>query len=269
MMARSPSDKGILGSAEDFASSICENGTIGFEGDPLVYDELGSAGNDGHTLIKVTLYKGKDPDEPVKKGVAQGHPVMCRLKGDGFWRIPKHGERCIVLFPGGDIQTPGNGVIVACPDASPTVQFKESRAVLDFGPDTDVIIKGRSVTLSDYADHPNALQVGSVLGGEDLIKLFTGNGDFFSVKAGAIGMAVVLDGDAKSMFVMETDSIAVTQKSGGSSSKWKGGKWQTVVSGQISLIGASVGFGASPSVPIVIGPSGMAGIGSTCLFGTP
>lgn len=269
MSAREPSDRGILGASDDFATSTSENGTIGWDGDKLVYDEIGGDGNDGHTLIKVTLYKGKDPAEPVKNGVAQGHQIACRLKGDGFWRIPKHGEKCVVLFPGGDMQTPGNGVIVACPDRNPSVQFKENRAVLDFGPDTDVIIKGRSVTMSDYAEHPNALQVGSVLGGDDLIKLFTGNGDFISVKAGAIGMAVVLDGDAKSMFVMETDSVAITQKSGGSSSKWKGGAWQTVASGQILLNGASVGLGAQPSVQIVIGPSGMAGIGSTSLFGTP
>ncbi|HEU4729977.1 MAG TPA: hypothetical protein VFT22_18900 [Kofleriaceae bacterium] len=139
----------VLGTTEEFSQTVVEHGTIGWDGEDE-HADLGTVSNDGTTLVKVQLFRGRDTSEPVKDGVSQGHQILARIGGP-IWYIPPKGTQCFVVFPGGFQDTPGIGLLVpAYPGKSPSIQFSKTRAVLDFGPDMDVVIKGKSVVLSDY-----------------------------------------------------------------------------------------------------------------------
>lgn len=100
-----------LPSDEQLRPTTCAIGTVGWEG-VAAHFEKGEADNDGHTLVRVTLYGGKAPYEPAKAGVAQGREVVAMMSAE-LGRIPPKGARVYVLFPTGMELTPGAGVIVA------------------------------------------------------------------------------------------------------------------------------------------------------------
>lgn len=137
----------------------CEIGTVGWDSTDA-YFEKGTGDNDGHTLVYVTLYRGKDPATRPEKGKAHGMKILCHIS-DTIFRIPKPGTRCYVLIPHGQEELPGAGVIVACISKSPTSQFEKDRVVMDFGADTHVVIKGLSVSLSDHASPARFIGVGT------------------------------------------------------------------------------------------------------------
>jgi hypothetical protein len=153
-----------LGTRRDNETPSVEHGTVGWDGEDE-HTDLGKTSNDGTTLIKVQLFRGRDPDEPYKEGIAQGHRIWARIGGP-MWFCPAKGSQCFIIFPTGFAETPGVGLLVpAYPGRSPSIQFSKTRAVLDFGPTVDVIIKGKSVTLSDYtAPTPYYLSVGPTTG---------------------------------------------------------------------------------------------------------
>lgn len=139
-----------IGSGENATRSYIEHGTVGWDdgSDPL---DIGTETNGGRTFIRVQLFRGADPASSPDPGdgAAHGYKIKARISGP-MWHVPPRGTHCLVAFPEGLVDAPGLGVIIALPDKSPSIQFSGTRAVLDFGPDMDVVIKGRSVVLSDY-----------------------------------------------------------------------------------------------------------------------
>jgi hypothetical protein len=187
-----------------------EAGMIGWEDEEEVAD-VGVEGNGGVTLIRVQLYRGKDATSDVKPDEAQGHKILARLNGFPFWCIPPKGLQCYVMFPGGFESTPGAGVIAALPGANPFVQFSKTRAKLDVGEDQDLVIKGRSVTLSTYDNDF------IVVGPDSGIMMSDHLGNMVQIKDGQILIAVA-DGDppdAKTVIRLKVDNMELLQKNAG------------------------------------------------------
>lgn len=145
--------------AREYESAQVEVGTVGWEGTDEHF-EKGTEASDGHTLIYVTLYRGRDPSTKPEAGRAQGMKILCHIS-DSIFRIPKKGTRCYVIVPHGMEQSPGAGVIVACVSPSPTTQFEDDRVVMDFGEDVHVVLKGKSVALSDHENPARFIGVGT------------------------------------------------------------------------------------------------------------
>lgn len=91
-------------------------GSIGWEGEELWY-ELGDDTNDGHTLVRVQLFEGRDPTTPLSNR-AQGTRILCHLTS-GMVRIPPKDARCYVIIPAGMEQAPGAGLIVGVVEPTP------------------------------------------------------------------------------------------------------------------------------------------------------
>lgn len=107
--------------AKDYAPSPCKLGTVGWASREEA-TELGTLDNDGHTFICVTLYAGRTPGEPVKRGVAQGREILCGINVLSGFTLPPKGTRVYVLFPSGMEEAPGAGVIVAAVGGGPEVR---------------------------------------------------------------------------------------------------------------------------------------------------
>jgi hypothetical protein len=111
MNARPANEVDLLGTPDEYAPTLLERGIVGWD-DAEDWFELGDETNGGLTLVRVQLFKGRDPNIAPKAGLAQGHRVLVAVT-DGFFRIPPKGSECIVAFPGGDVQTPGAGILLA------------------------------------------------------------------------------------------------------------------------------------------------------------
>ena len=187
-----------------------EAGVIGWDGEDDVAD-VGTEANGGVTLIRVQLFRGKDATSDVKPGVAQGHRILARMNGFPLWAIPPKGMQCYVMFPSGFESAPGAGVIAALPGANPFVQFAKTRTKLDVGEDQDLVLKGRSVTISSYDN--DFIAVGPDSG----IIMSDHLGNMVQIKDGQI-LITVADGDppdAKTVVRLKTDSLELLQKNSG------------------------------------------------------
>lgn len=185
--------------------AVIEAGTIGWDSEADVAD-MGTEANDGTTLVRVQLFRGKDPTADVQPGVAQGHKILARLNGFPFWCVPPRGLQCYVAFPAGFGLTPGAGVIIALPGANPFVQFSKSRAKLDVGPEMDLVIKARSITLSTYDNDFVAI------GPDSGIMISDHNGNVVQMKDDQIVIAVASDGDAKTILRLTPELLSLAQK---------------------------------------------------------
>lgn len=267
-LARDATDHDLFGTAEQYALPIVMWGTAGWDGEPNVED-LGNAGNDGRTLARVTLYRGKQVGRTIKPGVAQGHQVLVQIIGPLF-AIPPVGTMVLCVFPEGDTITAGNGAIIGWGQSSPTQQFKASRAVLDVGPSMDLVIKGRTVVLMDHTgDAPNSfgawLGVGPIAGGAIGVYGNDGKGAGFQVSGGVFG-AMGTDGAstpaAKSILQLGPIDATIS---------YAGGGYLTITSAKLdamhtanaNLVATTVGLGTHPLLPVLGGASGPAGVPST------
>lgn len=88
----------------------CEIGSIGWE-DEDEYFHPGETSNDGLTLVKVQLFRGRDYTKELSDR-AQGVKILCVLP-DGEFRVPAKNARCYVMIPQGMDNVPGAGLIVA------------------------------------------------------------------------------------------------------------------------------------------------------------
>lgn len=152
-------------------------GSIGWE-DEDDYSFLGSEENDGHTLVRVQLFEGRDHTKTLNPDRAQGQRIICHLSG-GMFRIPPKDTRVLVAIPNGMDHVVGAGLIIASYERSPTNQFSNTRAKMDFGPDVDLVIKARSVTVTDYENQQVSL---SPEGG---VQAFDKDGAGIQFKSGA------------------------------------------------------------------------------------
>jgi hypothetical protein len=236
---------------------LFEPGTVGWSG---VADHFDTA--DGVTLIRVTLFHGKSPIDIPTPGIAQGLEVLCRI-GGGMFRIPRPGTPVMVGFPSAFATMPGAGVIVCTTEASPDIQFSASRAKMDLGPDADLVIKARTITLSDYENR--FVHIGKDGG----IQIQDKDGSGVIIQDGAIAIFAVKDGTMKTLLQLSADALQAMQD-GGNVLNIKGGN-VTILGNQCSLAFGSIALGAkaSPATPAQFGPAPMAGSPSTSVFIQP
>lgn len=126
-----------------------ESGTVGWDDGKDHYDLVGGK----RTLVKVTLYRGYRPgvDKKPRDGRAGGMQILCRITRPMNF-IPEDGEEVLVGIPAGFQETPGAGFILAVASNAPDIQHSATKAKQDFGPEVDLVIKARSITLTDYQD---------------------------------------------------------------------------------------------------------------------
>lgn len=126
-----------------------EMGTVGWDVPGDHFDQ-----NPGEpVLVKVTLFRGRrtEADGNTNKtgNLASGMRVVCTI-GAPLNEIPPKGSRVYVIFPSGMGYAPGVGVIITRVQSQPANQFNDAKAKMDFGADVDLVLKARSITLTDY-----------------------------------------------------------------------------------------------------------------------
>ncbi len=99
-------------------------GTVGWSDDPSIVD---LATDGGTTLVKVQLYRGRNPVTTLDNTRAQGYQILCQVLGPLFW-IPPKNTKVIVAFPDGFEQLAGAGVILGSVGTSPQTAFDETNA---------------------------------------------------------------------------------------------------------------------------------------------
>lgn len=253
-----------LGASDDGGSSTIEHGTVGWAGDPQVFDQQGSDSNDGYTLLKVTLFKGHPTGEPMAPGVvpsANGYRILVRLSWP-LWALPLAGNQCVVAFPAGLIQTPGAGILIAVPMKSPVKQFSATTSKLDLT-GYDLVIKARSISLRD--DDNNLISISPEGGVRFTDK--TGSGVFIS------GGEIIAQTQASSGKVMcamtltqDTASMLCAAASPQCGIKLKGGDFTATCNNcNLGAFGAiCLGSKATPATCLAVGPAGAPGIATIC-----
>ncbi|MGH7298140.1 MAG: hypothetical protein ACRELB_24585 [Polyangiaceae bacterium] len=238
--AELPNDADVLGGHGDLL--LFEPGTVGWDGVSPHYDT-----EDGVTLVRVTLIRGRHPSTPLQPDVAQGYQVLARI-GGGLFRIPAPGTPVMVGFPTAFADHPGAGVIVCTTETSPDVQFSATKAKFDVGADTDFVIKAKSITISDYGNR--FLHVGP-----DGVMLQDDNGNGVVMSGGAIMIYVADGGYAKTLVQMTTSELSLVQKDTGMV-KLTGGNATVLASGSAAIVGGNVSLGAqaTAATPAMIGP---------------
>jgi hypothetical protein len=261
---------------QDAEPSQIQEGTVGWPGSPEI-TELGSEAGDGIALVRVTLRHGAPTGKPTSDdGGCNGLQIQARVMGPP-WRIPKRGARVLVVFPGGDWETPGGAVILGEIGASPSSRFGRKKTVLDYG-DDDVVITGKTVMLlvdqkdAGGKDHRHILSV-SQQGGVQLVS--DGSGLF--VQDGEINLKT-LDGSGNLREVLKLSQSEASLSDYSNATAFAS---LTLSDGKISGLGnfitwnyfQSGSFGkyalTSPATPIVVGLTGTTGIGCASLFGSP
>ena len=255
MHAEIANEADVLRGAREDDLLVFEPGTVGWARAAEHFDA-----EDGVTLVRVTLFRGKHPTTTLQRGVAQGYEVLCRI-GGGLFRIPKTGTPVMVGFPAAFATQPGAGVILCTTEREPDIQFSATRAKMDLGDDTDLVIKARSITLSDYDNRFLAI------GPDGGIQVQDETGTGLIVKDGAVCIFAAKDGVMQSVLTLSADAIQALQM-GGNALNIKGGN-VTFLGSQLSLAFGSIGLGvmASPATPLHFGPAPMAGTPSTSIFG--
>lgn len=108
----------ILGNAMGDGDAQIVSGSIGWEDeDEYVFD--GDDDNDGHTLVRVQLFEGRDNTKPINPSRAQGHKIICHLSSLNGRRCPPKDSRVFVAIPKGQENTVGAGVIFAAIEKFP------------------------------------------------------------------------------------------------------------------------------------------------------
>ena len=126
------------------------DGTVGWDDGSAHFDIDAER---GVTLVRVTLFKGRNPTtDPSKDSArAKGQRILCRISAP-LYNIPPDGAEVHVSVPAGRMLDPGAPAIIAQLTKSPGNQFNGAKAKMDLGSEYDLVIKARSITLTDYED---------------------------------------------------------------------------------------------------------------------
>lgn len=127
-----------------------EMGTVGW-GDQDIHYDAGTASNDGVTLIKVTLFRGRDPKQEHTPGLGQGAQILARNSAGE--NIPSKGTQVIVARPAGFdgpgcwhiIANPGAGAGPILPSEGGTFQRRKPDGSCTMGTTTDGTKDGQLV----------------------------------------------------------------------------------------------------------------------------
>jgi hypothetical protein len=251
--AELPNDADVLGPRDELL--LFEPGTVGWDGVDPHFDT-----EDGVTLVRVTLVRGRHPSTALQPDVAQGHQVLCRI-GGGLFRIPPKGTAVMVGFPTAFAGHPAAGVIVCTTEASPDTQFSDSKAKFDVGKDTDLVIKAKSITITDYDNR--FLHVGP-----DGVMLQDEQGNGVVIKSGAIMIYVADSGDAKTVIQMTPAELSLLQKDTGFL-KFTGGNITILASGSAGVVAGNIALGATPSAAVPALTGSPPGVPSKGVFISP
>lgn len=250
-------------------SGSIEQGVIGWGGVDDAVDITGGDKTD-LPLFRVTLTRGRNHAKDLEE-TAQGLQVTCRW-GILVHYVPPVGTQVIVAFPAGMKGVSGGGVIISvvAPNGS---QFKADRAILDVGSSGHLLIKGKSVTLCDYATPARYLMVGtSRAGGPPGVSIQDETGSGLTVQSGVVGLftASGSPADAKCILQLTTTSASCALKSGTASWKLTEGMCSTYGTTNLCT-GAGVYLGKAPTVanPVLWGASGPVGVASLSVFVSP
>lgn len=151
---------------------------------------------DGPTFVHVRLSRGTPGDRAT---------LWCRISQPLNY-IPTPGTSVIVAIPAGFGYSPGAAMIIAASGPAPANQFGDAKAKLDFGPDYDLVIKARSITLTDYENR--YLTVGPDYG----VKIGDASASGAILKDAKWAFYVAESGDAKAVFELSTDKVQIVQK---------------------------------------------------------
>lgn len=249
--------------AGEGAGTPIYTGTVGHDDKADWYDQGTSGTNDpnGVTLVRVQLYTGRLNGTPIKPGVAQGMQVLAQLSGP-LWRIPRLGERCLVALPGG-LSDPGGAVIIGWLAATPATQFSPTRSKIDLGNDTDLFIKAKSITISDYDNR--FIAIGPANG----VVMQDKDGSGVVIKDGNIAIFSQQGGAIKTILQLTPADINALVN-GGSLLQLTATK-ATLFGVSVYCQGGGVYVGAVPTAatPALWGLAGPAGVASTSVFVSP
>jgi hypothetical protein len=260
---------------EVLAHGSIEIGTVGWIDDGGTYFDQGTGDNDGFTLVRVTLFRGRDPSTSLDQTQAQGQQMLCTI-GSGVNRIPPRGTRVLVAIPATHGLIPGAAVIITTMEKSfsETSQFSDKRVVIDYG-DVPVIIRGSCVTLQSTASVPQSLSVGlPPAGGVAGISMMDETGSGMVLQSGVLAFIATDAGTpptATAFVQLKNGEIALAVGGG-----LCGAKWET--SGDAHIFGtnfyaytAGVYLGALATVAntALWGISGPAAAPSTTVYLSP
>jgi hypothetical protein len=94
-----------------------EFASIGWEAEEE-YIFPGDESNDGHTLVRVQLFRGRDVTRPLNSSRAQGVKLIAHVNSLGGFRTPPKDTRCMVAIPAGLETTPGAAMIIGVAEKS-------------------------------------------------------------------------------------------------------------------------------------------------------
>lgn len=266
MAARIPHEGEILGdtrSHDEFGTTEVYWGTIGWAGDAWAdVAELGDGTNGpgGVTLVRVTLFKGRDITERPKKGIAQGRPVRAVL-GWPVTVIPELNALVQVTFPGGDLETPGNGALTFIARPASTEQFAVGRALLDVGPNISLTVKGAWTQMTHWGPGARAwVGVGPVAGGAVGVYACDDKAGAVQVTGGVV-TALGSDGSAaKTQLTLGGTEAKLALLNQGYVGVDAAGTWVYNQSGTAFFQAKIMAFGTNPTLPALAGLSGLAGV---------
>lgn len=233
----------------------------------------GSAGADGRTLARVTLFEGRNPNVKPTPGIAEGDEILAQV-GWPFFVIPPKGMMVLVAFPGGAVEEHGGGAIIFVYDNSPKKRFSKDRANINFGA-MHLVIEAKSITLKDESKH--AIVVGAPpAGGDPGIGFFTpGGGSGGRIEPASVAFWAADGGKAVALLQLSTNQAALTHKDGGFVKIKSDGSIYVSPKGDAFIPGAHVWLGPNipPAVPFttpaLYGLTGMAGLPSTTVIISP
>jgi hypothetical protein len=102
------------------ASAGLAFGSVGWDDDGGTFYELGTDQDDGNILVRVTLFRGRDPSTPLDQTVAQGQKILAKLASN-FVSIPPRTTRVLLAMPDGVDRVPGGPMIIAADNANPAI----------------------------------------------------------------------------------------------------------------------------------------------------
>jgi hypothetical protein len=246
-----------------------EFGTVGWVGEDKFYS-VGTAEDDGHTLVRVQLFRGRNVSKPnLTPKIGQGHKLLCHIPS-GMFRIPPKGTRVIVAVPFKMDKSPV-GFIVSTVEQNPMLQYNDDRVHIGFGDDTHVVIRGKSVTITDPANR--FIMVGeSRAGGTPGVFVQDETGSGLGIAAGTVG-AYAVDGSHNIVSFVQVKQTGVDIAYTGSSPvtmTLSAGQWWTIAtSALITSSAVLLGARATVASPALWGPTGVGGLPSASVFISP
>ena len=180
-----------------------EWGTVGWDDQGDIYDlGDGSDGDSQVTLLRVTLFRGKDPTEPLDDSRAQGMKILTQLPSVDFG-IPTRNTPVFLGIPGNDY--PGAAVVLQVSDRRASQIFGQQkpgeRCISGVGTKARVILKNND-SASLYTVDANGKAVSAYVG-PDKIQLSNAFGAItldqngITLSAGQAAIILGVDGSTK------------------------------------------------------------------------